>query len=247
MNLLRLVVWLCLALALVVPAQAAQLSKMDLLKARPENRPCSYPINHTDPSGLEPADQVYKDMYNKYSRGLSTVPNSGNAYLSSNGGLPMLKSMMLEAARRVDSNSDFLDVIQSLLLPDSAVKWWAKASGLLEQSKYQGANQAIAPGMNGWDSSWTDGVDPSQDQSHHLIAYVVASYRTSSSKGSLASVALDGPQNNIADVHLGYLGAQYGDLLAFKATGNEEKDRKYRFHWVNALTNRLSWPDPFND
>lgn len=50
---------------------------------------------------------------------------------------------------------------------------------------------------------------------------------------------------NWPDVHLGYLGAQYGNALRENQTLNRVKNRKYRRHWIDALCKRLSWSDPF--
>jgi len=204
------------------------------------------PINFSDPTGFEPASVVYSSIYSQVSNGQNVIRESGNAYLSIGGGLHRLIHIMLEVSNRVDKSSQFLDVVQALFIPNSAIRAWASQTGFVQQSPLQGNNYAISTGMIGWHRSWNDARVPGQDQAHHFLAFVVAGFNLGLSEAMAASLALDAWQPNIPDVHLGYLGGQYGDLLNHKSTGCKEADRRYRSHWLRALQDRLGAPDPFN-
>lgn len=213
------------------------------------------PTQYIDPNGRFPESPELRQTYRRlYDRWRNDYTASGD-YLVRNrgGGLWSLCRMLHEISDSVTSNEDFLQLLQALFVNNSSVgtiNQFVETLTLnqtsmttLSESQMQGPRRAYAPGRRDWNHNYQDDVEPHQDQTHHLVAFIIAGYKHGDRVAEGLGTLLDLPQGNIGDMNVTTQGAIFGDLLRFHNDldkGDPEKMKCYRRSWITSLCSRLN-------
>lgn len=220
------------------------------------------PTSIIDVTGLRPSHAntvIYEKLYLQWaSKSDDVIGKNGKVLwlaLRGPGGRKSLCSMLHQISDSTDTNDDFLEVMQAAFLPNTTM---GKLYNLeLPASELQGGyHRAFVPGMSGWNKGWRDTLTDSQDQTHHLVAFIIAGYH-SYTRAQAEAYAIDilpepdehgNKKTNWGDIDLGYLGAGYGNFLKNPDKSSNCSDtpgrRKFRKAWIDALCNDLQGPVP---